>query len=686
MLFTFALPRDIEASGPKAVVRHFSPFPVRGETRRKDQRVGAAVQAQKTPYRGQHRPRRAEALVAHRFLGPGVEAAAEDLVNRAQLPLEGLRSRGFQHAQPLLGIAVAKQGAGNPAVQEGPDSAVVVVQWRKMLAFTGDAAHPPVGEQGGADHPAQARADVLLLPHIKGERHAVPGRGFLDMVTLRAEGVGVEVARAIPESAVEALFSPLPGRRNRRHLASIQASFPLFHQGARHKLHRPGRLDPDPADVDIGLDAPGELAVFQRPKPGGGVVHQTVPVLVRGQAPVPPFQHAGPGLPQKLQIPRAAHQVAHGEDVIGGRVAVDVAVVVVTPPVHVLDRLGDLVGHLAVLPLEGTHESEHVTGDVVSTERIQAQGVDVGVAAKIPAEAGAPAGAGAREPRHKPRAVEGRAVNDQVVVGDFGPLERQVQLVVRRVDAHGAFQQLRIVLVRPLVHAPGVRKQGIVDSLRLLPFPISARHRHGDELFRNSLGVFNRDHKFAGAVGEHVGGGVAQTLPQGTAENAPGLLRRGTDHIGPGLLVPVGPLAANPRRPHGLEHGLEADHDLQRLCALHLQQHQGSGLVDGGHEVRLDREGLIDIGQRRHRRTHRHVPHQLLPPQGPRALAEQKGKLSVAEELHRPGPGFETAALLAQHGKAASHLVEGIAALGWPLEVDAAALELEALHHSLRRG
>ena len=41
------------------------------------------------------------------------------------------------------------EGGCHPACQKRPDSAVIVVEWLEVLAFDGNASHPPIRGQFG---------------------------------------------------------------------------------------------------------------------------------------------------------------------------------------------------------------------------------------------------------------------------------------------------------------------------------------------------------------------------------------------------------------------------------------------------------------------------------------------------------------------------------------------------------
>ena len=125
----------------------------------------------------------------------------------------------------------------------------------------------------------------------------------------------------------------------------------------------------------------------------------------------------------------------------------------------------------------------------------------------------------------------------------------------------------------------------------------SAGQGDGDELPGHGRGLRDLDAELAGRVGQHVGGRVGDARSPGAAHQGVAPPGRLGDHVGLEVLVPVGVLAADARRPHGLEHRQEAADDGERLVAAHVQEDQGAGLVHR-HEVDCPHgEGLVDERQ-----------------------------------------------------------------------------------------
>ena len=157
------------------------------------------------------------------------------------------------------------------------------------------------------------------------------------------------------------------------------------------------------------------------------------------------------------------------------------------------------------------------------------------------------------------------------------------------------------MLDRPPVPVLRIGGQVLIDLLDIVPGALASGHDDRDETADDGPRVGDLDLELVGHVRQHVGRRVGNAPGRGRTHVAVILPGRLGDEIGLEGLVPVGVLAADPGRPHRLEDGKEAADDGQRLRGVDVEEDDRPGLVDRRDEVRPDGEGLIDVGQGRHR-------------------------------------------------------------------------------------
>ena len=130
------------------------------------------------------------------------------------------------------------------------------------------------------------------------------------------------------------------------------------------------------------------------------------------------------------------------------------------------------------------------------------------------------------------------------------------------------------------------------------------------------------------------------------------------DDIGLLLGIPIGELAAQSGRPHGLQHGQKTTDDSQRMGGVDLEQYDSSWLIDRSYKSRLDREGLIGVSQCCGFRCNGYVSNDIPSQNRPCRTSHKKREREIPEDFQRVSPGFKRAAFVGKNGKFPAHLVE----------------------------
>ena len=73
--------------------------------------------------------------MTHGFLGPGVQTTGKDLSYGAQLIGKDMTDCGHEGSVSLKEEMMLELGRCHPAVEEGPDSAVIVIQCLIVVLF-----------------------------------------------------------------------------------------------------------------------------------------------------------------------------------------------------------------------------------------------------------------------------------------------------------------------------------------------------------------------------------------------------------------------------------------------------------------------------------------------------------------------------------------------------------------------
>ena len=365
----------------------------------------------------------------------------------------------------------------------------------------------------------------------------------------------------------------------------------------RHLAHRVDGENPHGREVDVLVDALADLADLDGTEAARRVLDDAVAVRVVFEAPRPRLLQCRPQLGDQRIVARGAPVLPCGGDPVRRRVGVVVGVGKIAEPRHLARRLRDLVRDLAVGTLVLGEEPESLGHEAMHARRRHRQRVDRRVAAEEPPESWAQALPRRRPSRHRTTPEVGVA-HALLVEVHLGPLERQVEAVVGRIDRHGRIAQAGGMLDALPVERRGVGDEPLVRREELVTFHRAGNNGDGNELTLRAFGV-NGNAEHARSIRKRMRGMVRRRRRPRRTEIAVPLAQALGEHEGLPLGVPRGVLPAKRAWPGVLEHVPEARDDLERMNAVDVEQHEQPGLIEWCEDVLADGERGVRVRDRR---------------------------------------------------------------------------------------
>ncbi len=353
------------------------------------------------------------------------------------------------------------------------------------------------------------------------------------------------------------------------------------------------RGDPHAGQVDVLVEPLAQAAHLDRTVAAYRVLDDAVAVGLGGEAPRPRLPVGGPERAHRRVVARGAPVLPERDHPVRGRVGVVVRIGVVGEPRHPGRRLADLVGDLAVGALILRQEAQTLRHQRGLAGGVHRERVDGGVSTEEPPEA-RPVAAAARPPsRHQPAPEVG--VADALFLEiDFGPLQRQVERVVGRVDRrHRGQHGVRPGTVAP-IDAAGIGKEPVVGGEDRVTGLGARRDGDRDEFVADARRVHMDRHRGRSLRDPVRGQGLAVRGPRRPDDRVV-LLQALTQDECPVPRVPEDVLASERRGPHVLERGLELHQYVQGLEGPDVQEHQDARLVAGREDRLLHRERRVAV-------------------------------------------------------------------------------------------
>ena len=339
-----------------------------------------------------------------------------------------------------------------------------------------------------------------------------------------------------------------------------------------------------------------------------------------------------------------------GVEKIEAQVDVNVEVWILLP-VEVAGTLRELVPHHAgsrVLVLE--YEFELLAGPIVFPGGQQGAGGDHAVAGEEPVVL--------RTPRLARGAVSGDQAASEVDVAhprliqrDLGPGERAIDERVGRLDLQGPVEEFRVVIGGRSLERAALLEEFPGDGRGVL----RRRAAGDDDLHRAAIAT--------GAQGEGETRGAAQALrgvhrvivrnDVGRADTGGEPMQGLGEDVRGGGGVPHALLAADRGGPHQIQHGREANQEIDGACPLDLVAHDRARQLERNEELFPHDEIGSDVSASHGLRTVGDAPEDgLALDLGGRALLAEAHAVAI-EDLHRIGPGLEPVLRVAEERRAA---------------------------------
>ena len=243
--------------------------------------------------------------------------------------------------------------------------------------------------------------------------------------------------------------------------------------------------------------------------------------------------------------------------------------------------------------------------------------------------------------------------HEALVERDLAPFEREVEPLVRRLDARHLLAQPTIVrgcLSVGRVHPGEQRRVGLLRRIQLLD---AAGNDDWHEAARRHFRG-NPDGELRRRVGQVVRRLLGRRQAKRRTHQRRVLAAALADHVGLQPVVPVAVLTAERGGPHRLEVGPELHVDGDRFGGRHVEQHQAARLVERHQPGGIHREDGVRVadgarlGPDVHRGCHARVGNRV----GVGRHAERE--VEVVQDLERVGPRLEAAVFTAEEGGAAA--------------------------------
>ena len=663
-------PPDGEAHSP-APRRHMldgHAVPVGREMRGHDQspRRGIDVEPEQPTNQWRQHHRRGEELLRNRRIERLVESTGKHL----GVPTERLVEAGphdrLQREVTCRRVVVAILGQRDEAGDERPDGAVVVVKRIEERAGRVERPGTPIGQDRRRRETCRHLGTAFRGKDVERHRRRGPRRQARIHRAVLQQRKGVLPLCWQPELGLHRrdCLGPHRARLGREGRLTI---------GLGHSGKAVERGHPHAAEVDVRKDADLQVAHFERPRTGGGILHQAVAILVRRQRPLIRPLEIGPQLLHERHVVGLAPVLAGREDPERRGVAV-IEGVGVGKPVNASGTLRDLMGDLPVGALILREEAERAVAHQGALPRAgHRQRIDRRVTAEEPAKAGTISRTTRESIARDQSATEIGIADVRFVEVDLGIFDGAIELGTRRMQC-----QLRRAQRVGMGHALSPRTFG---GTRLHQGPIERERRiagHGptgqhdrdvghaqvDTLPRRLAetrcgvaltGATDADDQLGWRRGEHVRRhirrlghcrrpkeGVDRLLPLGEEEGAR-------------LLLPDQVLAAEPGGPGIVDVGGKAGDDLERADRVDLEQDDDGWLIEGDEDVLAHGELFVAVLDRHPFGALDHRSCDAPPGDRLGVLGHPEREFEVMEPLDRPRPELEAPVFSSHRDGAATH-------------------------------